>query len=103
MLYKTIILELIHQNRPLRDRLRKAGTILETLDFYASELKTSHEDWQVQLAQRKPASAPSQISSEAFEFALKDLESHLRSLGHEAEPASLGPETVNPRSPTPTA
>ena len=77
MHYKTIILELLQQRPQTHEELRQQRTLLSTLETYAQELKVSHETWKEQLAQAKPDSEPSQISSEALEMALKELEDRL--------------------------
>ena len=91
MLYKTIVLELLEQNPQIHDQFRRQRLLLPALELYSQNLKTSHEAWQAQLLQRKPASDPKQIASEALELALKDLESHLpsESLPEADEPLSL--------------
>jgi hypothetical protein len=61
----------------MHEKLRRSRKLLPTLEFYASELKDSHEDWKDRLLQAKPDSDPSQIASEAMELALKDLEDRL--------------------------
>jgi hypothetical protein len=78
MHYKTIILEMLEQRPKMREELRQSRK-LPTLEFYASELKDSHEDWKDRLLQAKPDSDPRQIASEAMELALKDLEDRLPS------------------------
>jgi hypothetical protein len=77
MHYKTIILEMLEQRPKMREELRQSRKLLPTLEFYASELKDSHEDWKDRLQQAKPDSDPSQIKSKALEMALKDLEERL--------------------------
>ncbi len=79
MHYKTIILEMLQQRPQMHEELRQSRKLLPTLEFYASELKDSHEDWKDRLLQAKPESDPSQIASEAMELALKDLEDRLPS------------------------
>lgn len=79
MQYKTIILEMLEQRQELHKQLRQERKLLATLEIYARELKASHESWMEQLAQTKPGSEPSQISSEALEMALKELEDRLPS------------------------
>jgi chromosome segregation ATPase len=73
MLYKTIILELLQQRTVLHEQLRRERKLLTTLERYAKELKASHEAWKERLAQARPTSDPSQVSSEAFEMALQEL------------------------------
>lgn len=84
MQYKTIVLELLEQRPAFHEQLRQQRTLLSTLEQYAQELKASHTAWQNLVAQTKPASAPSQIASEALELALRDLENRL--------PSALPPE-----------
>lgn len=91
MQYKTIVLELLQQRTEMHDQLRKERKLLPALDFYARELKTSHEAWKDTLSQANPASDPRQIASEAMEMAVKELESRLQtaSQGNDHEALSL--------------
>ena len=77
MQYKTIILELLQQRPQIHEQLRRERKLLTTLEFYAMELKDCHEDAMEQLRQLKPGSEASQISSEAMEMALKEMEDRL--------------------------
>ena len=77
MQYKTIILELLQQRPQIHEQLRRERKLLPTLEIYAKELKTSHEDAMEQLRQLRPNSEASQISSEALEMALKEMEDRL--------------------------
>jgi chromosome segregation ATPase len=77
MQYKTIILELLKQRPEMHEQLRQERKLLATLEIYAKELKESHEALTEQLRQARPDSDQSQISSEAFEMALKELEDRL--------------------------
>ena len=79
MQYKTIILELLQQRPQMHEQLRLERKLLPTLEIYAKELKTSHEDSMEQLRQLRPGSEASQISSEAMEMALKEMEDRLPS------------------------
>jgi hypothetical protein len=85
MHYKTIVLELIQQQPELHEQLRASRTLLATMDARALELKASHEEWMERLSQRMPGSDTSQISSEALEIALKELEEDLSSASKEDE------------------
>ena len=85
MLYKTIVLELLEQRPQMHDQLRKERKLLTTLEYYAKELKESHEAWKETLAQQKPGSDPSQVRSEALELALKELEDRLPSASETGE------------------
>ncbi len=77
MQYKTIVLELLQQRPEMHDQLRKERKLLLTMEHYAKELKTSHQAWTQLLAQMRPGSDKSQLSSEAMEIALKELEDRL--------------------------
>lgn len=80
MLYKTITLELLQDQYPaLHERLKKERTLLKALEFYARGLKASHEVQKVLLAQTRPGSNPTQISSEALELAIEELKDALSS------------------------
>jgi len=82
MQYKTIVHELLQQRPQIREQLRKSRKLLPTLELYAHELKASHEAWKELLSQLRPGSDESQISNEALEIALKEMEDRLH-------PASL--------------
>lgn len=102
MHYKTIILEMLEQRPQIHQELRQSRKLLPTLEFYASELKDSHEDWKDRLLQAKPESDPSQIASEAMELALKELEDRLPSESnpHETEALSLDRAMAHINRPT---
>ena len=73
MLYKTIALGLLEENPKLHQELCARGTLLQTMEHYAGELKTRHDYWKNALHQSQPGSDPLQISSKALELALQDL------------------------------
>ena len=77
MHYKTIVLELLEQRPEVHEQLRSQRQLLPTIERMALELKASHEAWQETLAQAKPGSDASQISSEAMELALEELTNRL--------------------------
>ena len=77
MQYKTIVLELLQQRTELHEQLRLTRRLMPTMEAFAKELKASHEAWKAELSQARPGSDPAQISSEAFEIALKELEDRL--------------------------
>ena len=77
MQYKTIVLDLLQQNPELHEQLKSQRLLLPTMEQYAGELKESHETWKDRLFAEKPESDPSQIASEAFEIAIKELEDRL--------------------------
>jgi hypothetical protein len=91
MLYKTIVLAFLQQRTEMHEQLRKNRKLLPALEFYAKELKTSHEAWKETLSQAKPGSDQSQIASEAMEIAVKELEDRLPSASQPdgTEPFSL--------------
>lgn len=77
MLYKTIIQDLLEQRPQMHEMLRQERKLLTTLETYAKELKNSHESWTRILHQESPDRPPEQISSEAFELALKETTDRL--------------------------
>jgi hypothetical protein len=79
MQYKTIVLHLMEQHPEIYDQLRRQRLVLPTMEHYAQELRNLHLAWKETLTQATPGSDPSQISSEALELALKDLEVRLPS------------------------
>ena len=83
MQYKTIVLELLKELTELHEQLRLTRRLLPTLEACSKELKASHESWKESLSQSKPGSDPGQISSEAMEMALKELEDRLPSVSHQ--------------------
>ena len=91
MQYKTIILELLRQRPQMHDQLRKSRKLLPAMEFYAKELKISHEAWKETLSQAKPEIDQSQIASEAMKMALKEMEDRLPSASpaDATEPLSL--------------
>ena len=91
MQYKTIILELLRQRPVMHEQLRKNRKLLPAMEFYAKELKSSHEAWKETLSQEKPEIDQSQIASEALEMALKEMEDRLPSASQMdgMEPLSL--------------
>ena len=89
MQYKTIIHELLLTRPQMHEQLRKERKLLTTLENYARELKTSHEGWKELLSQMRPGSDPSQISSQALELAIKELEDRLPSESQQNESEAL--------------
>lgn len=89
MQYKTIVLELLQQRTELHEQLRLTRRLLPTLEACARELMDSHEAWKDVLWRANPDSDPSQISSEALEMALKQLEDRLPSVMPQDETEAL--------------
>lgn len=91
MQYKTIVLEMLQDRPALHQQLRSTRTLFQALDEYASALKTSHTRWMEQLRGQRPGSEESQLSSEALELALEDLQESLppESAADEGEGPSL--------------
>jgi hypothetical protein len=79
MQYKTITLGLMEEYPVLYERLRASRTMLSALDRYAQTLKTRHEAWMTELSQARPGSAMVQLSSEALELALEELQQDFES------------------------
>ncbi|HEX7379311.1 MAG TPA: hypothetical protein VF278_19470 [Pirellulales bacterium] len=88
MLYKTIVLELLEDRTELYQQLKNTRMLRSTMESLAMELKSLHLSWRETLSQARPGSDPSQISSEAMELALKNLEDCLPSVS----PPSADPE-----------
>jgi hypothetical protein len=105
MQYKTIIHELLLTRPQIHEQLRKERKLLTTLEYYARELKKSHEAWKEVLASANPGSDSIQISSEAMEIALKELEDRLPSESpqNESEALFLDAAMLFLRSRTPRA
>lgn len=77
MQYKTIVMEMLEFRTEIKARLSQEGSPLETLDRLAMELKSLHESYKEQIAHSRANSHPVQISSEALEMALQELEDRL--------------------------
>lgn len=77
MQYKTIVLSLLEQRPALYTRLRRQRRLLEALELYSADLKTRHEGWKTRLGRDAPESDDAQLSAEALEIALKELQEHL--------------------------
>ena len=104
MQYKTIVLELLRERTELHEQLRLTRRLLPTMETYARELKASHETWKESLLQASPGSDASQISSEAMEMALWELEDRLPALSQPegGEPLSLDQAMAYVRVHTPS-
>jgi hypothetical protein len=72
-------MELLQQRPEICERLQQSRMLLATLDFYANQLKATHEIWKQRLFQAKPSSGEIQIASEALEIALQEMEDFLAS------------------------
>ena len=89
MQYKTIVHELLQLRPQMHEQLRKDRKLLTTMEFYAKELKESHEAWEETLGQERPGSDRSQIRSEALELALRELEDRLPSASQTGEEEAI--------------
>ena len=103
-LYKTICLELIRERPELYERLRTSKRLLPSMDAYAIELKTLHEEWKERLDRSRPNRDPSQVAGEALELAIKTFRNRLPSGSEETEdePISLDEAIHFIRRATPT-
>jgi hypothetical protein len=92
MQYKTLTLQLIRAYPETHNLLKSQRVMMPTVDRLAWELKTRHEDLKILLSQTKPGN-DLQISSEALEIALRELEERLllASLSLDAAMAYLRP------------
>lgn len=92
-LYKTIVMEMLQDRPGLYEQLRVRRTLLQSMEELATALKACHQGWMTQLAETRPGSDPSQLSSEALELALQELQESLPPpsppSGEETEPLSL--------------
>lgn len=72
MLYKTMVLGLLESRPALYEHLRAQHLLKSRMDQHAEELRESHLAWKAKLQ-----ASPEQVSSEALEYALKELEDRL--------------------------
>jgi len=99
--YKTICLGLLEQRPEMYDQLRQSRTLLPTLNRLASELKGRHQVWMQELRETRPGS-DSQISGEAMELAVQEMEDRL-STDSEAEAQAFLDAAIAFLRPTPPA
>ena len=78
MQYKSIVHELLQQQTELHEKLRLTRRLLPTIEAYARDLKASHDEWKETLSEARPESDPIQISSEAMEMAVQEMEDRLQ-------------------------
>jgi hypothetical protein len=104
-LYKTIVLELLQDQYPaLHERLRRERKLLESMERYASELRTAHLRWMEEIRRAKAGSGEEAISSEALELAIEHLQGILPSepeTGDDAETFCLDAAMAFLNHPTP--
>lgn len=72
--YKTIVLELLQDRPALYEQLRANTTLMESMEQLAVAFRACHLQRMKELAAVRPESDPSQLSSEAMELALNELE-----------------------------
>jgi type II secretory pathway component PulM len=103
MLYKTIVQNLLESRPQMHEALRKDRKLLSSLETYSSQLKDIHESWKRILQQENPERAVEEVSSEAFEMALKEMEDRLppESLQADQEELSIDKVMAYIRSPSP--
>jgi hypothetical protein len=77
MQYKTITLELIQDRPELHQQLTSSRTLLSTVNQLAGLLRAVHLTTIEQLRSTRPQVSPQQLSSEAMELALQQLEEAL--------------------------
>lgn len=75
--YKTIVLELLQDRPTMHERLRASGTLLESMQQLAVAFRACHLNRMQELAAARPGSDPAQLSSEALELALQELQDSL--------------------------
>ncbi|MEZ6063990.1 MAG: hypothetical protein R3C19_26900 [Planctomycetaceae bacterium] len=79
MRYKTIVLELIGLRPRHHERLACSGRLTSTLEELAMQLRGRHLELIDKLRRVRPESADVQLSSEAMEIAVHELELDLNS------------------------
>lgn len=90
--YKTIVLELLKDRPTLHEQLRRSDTLMESMEQLAMALRSCHIGWMMQLSARMPGSDPSQLSSEALELAVSELQDDLPL---ESQASDAAPETLS--------
>ncbi|HWB10529.1 MAG TPA: hypothetical protein VG826_14970 [Pirellulales bacterium] len=75
--YKTIVLELLQDRPALHEQLRANGTLLQSMEQLAVAFRACHLERMKELGAARPGSDPAQLSSEALELALQELEDSL--------------------------
>ena len=103
--YMTIVLELLEQRPEIHEQLRQERKLLATAIRHADELKILHQVWKEQLSQAKPGSDDCQLSSQALEMAVQELQTSLPSglVQDETGPLSLDEAMAFLRDHTPPA
>lgn len=79
MHYMTMVLELLKQLPKKYNQLRRRRMMVEALEFYARKLNMSLEAWLARHFQAGPGRSESQLSGEALEMALQEMENFLYS------------------------
>ncbi|HVX12068.1 MAG TPA: hypothetical protein VHC22_12880 [Pirellulales bacterium] len=75
--YKTIVLELLKDRPTLHEQLRLSGTLLSKVNQLAVAFRACHLNRIREMAAARPGSDPAQLSSEALELALQELQDSL--------------------------
>lgn len=75
--YKTIVLELLRDRPALHEQLRVSGTLQASMEQLAVAFRACHLEHLKELAESRQASDPAQLSSEAMELAVKELQDSL--------------------------
>lgn len=75
--YKTIVLELLQDRPALHEQLRANGTLMESMEQLAVAFRACHLQRMKELQAAMPGSNSTQLSSEALEMALQELEESL--------------------------
>jgi len=77
MFYLTIVHRLLQDRPEIQRELKRTGALRSTVERYAVDLQTEHARWTDELRQRRPASSPTQLASEALELAVQELADRL--------------------------
>ena len=79
MHYKSIVLELIQDRPEMYESLRSSKRLLTATEAYAVDLRTRHLELREAVALRHPGSSPEQVTIEALELAINELQDRLPS------------------------
>lgn len=78
MQYKSITLELLESHPDLAGRLKAENLFTEALEICSTDLRTRSLELTDQLAQSHPYQGREELSYQAFEIALRELEGRVR-------------------------
>jgi hypothetical protein len=90
--YKTIVLEFLKEHHPgLHEQLRADRRLQRTVNAYATYLKSKHVAWKDSLLPTGQWGDASEVSRQALEMALEDVQGSLRDEFSSDETGPLSP------------